>query len=452
MTMEQEPGKPTQIIAEWKKAQQQEGATFPTEIYIKFLDEEDKVVEDLITGDGLWQVKATLTKVADKKGTLLGNVTVDVVKGIATFDTLAISHIGTYDIVFQVVRPDRFNITVTLTQIEVVKREMTAEMTPLTATVDIPFSLSVTVKDIIGGKTVRNLDWQVDVSTSMTTFTNVTIDALGSYAIKVLIKSSAGSYSIMKRAVLRVITSQLKVVVKKSIQLKFAADFELIKDKQQQELFRATLENHFYKIYRSNQVIFSNFKFWQGSIATSFDAASSTDTALDGMLDAIASDTKEQKAIVFDGHTYQFEKSMLVDKKSYHNVEQVKSGGFPVGAIIAICVLLILILCHIILLVWLDKKKKKAKKNVDRRVSAFTAGGESAYHSHRSSSSHDDKHRKLVDRNNHRDGKLQLQLKRQQRGPAGERYTHSQWDGGLQANHQRRGPAGDLYGHSRWGN
>ena len=118
-------------------------------------------MEDLITGDGLWQVKATLTKAADKKGTLLGNVTVDVVKGIATFDTLAISHIGTYDIVFQVVRPDRFNITVTLTQIEVVKREMTAEMTPLTATVDIPFSLSVTVKDIIGGKTVRNLDWQV---------------------------------------------------------------------------------------------------------------------------------------------------------------------------------------------------------------------------------------------------------------------------------------------------
>ena len=41
-----------------------------------------------------------------------------------------------------------------------------------------------------------------------------------------------------------------------------------------------------------------------------------------------------------------------------------KSGGFPVGAIIAICVLLILILCHIILLVWLDKKKKRAKKNV----------------------------------------------------------------------------------------
>ena len=116
---------------------------------------------DLITGDGPWQVKATLTKATNQKGTLLGSVTVDVVKGIATFNTLAISHIGTYDIVFQVIRPDRFNITVTLTQIEVVKREMTIEMTPLTSTVDIPFSLSVTVKDIMGGKTVRNLDWQV---------------------------------------------------------------------------------------------------------------------------------------------------------------------------------------------------------------------------------------------------------------------------------------------------
>ena len=111
-------------------------------------------MENLKTGDGPWQVRATLTNAADQKVTLLGSVTADVVKGIAIFDTLAISHIGTYDIVFQVVRPDRFNITITLTQIEVVKREMTVEMTPLTATVDIPFSLSVTVKDIIGGKTV----------------------------------------------------------------------------------------------------------------------------------------------------------------------------------------------------------------------------------------------------------------------------------------------------------
>ena len=106
---------------------------------------------------------------------------------------------------------------------------------------------------------------QVDVATGVATFTNVAADALGSYAIKVHIKPSTGSYFITKRAVLRVIVSQLKVVVKKSIQLKFAADFELIKDKQQQELFQAALENHFYKIYRTNQVIFSNFKFWQGA-------------------------------------------------------------------------------------------------------------------------------------------------------------------------------------------
>ena len=32
--------KPTQIVAEWNKTQQQEGATFPTEIHIKFLDEQ----------------------------------------------------------------------------------------------------------------------------------------------------------------------------------------------------------------------------------------------------------------------------------------------------------------------------------------------------------------------------------------------------------------------------
>ena len=30
--------KPSKIVAEWKKTQQQEGATFPTEVSIKFLD------------------------------------------------------------------------------------------------------------------------------------------------------------------------------------------------------------------------------------------------------------------------------------------------------------------------------------------------------------------------------------------------------------------------------
>ena len=106
---------------------------------------------------------------------------------------------------------------------------------------------------------------QVDVATGVATFTNVAANTLGYYAIKVQIKSSTGSYFITKRAVLRVIVSQLKVVVKKSIQLKFAADFELIRDKQQQEFFQAALEIHFYKIYRTNQVIFYNFKFWQGA-------------------------------------------------------------------------------------------------------------------------------------------------------------------------------------------
>ena len=116
-----------------------------------------------------------------------------------------------------------------------------------------------------GNLTADESTVQVDVATGKATFTNVAADALGYYAIMVHIKPSTGSYFITKRAVLRVIVSQLKVVVKKSIQLKFAADFELIKDKQQQELFQAGLENHFYKIYRTNQVIFSNFKFWEGA-------------------------------------------------------------------------------------------------------------------------------------------------------------------------------------------
>ena len=119
------------------------------------------MVEDLVTPDGPWQVKATLTGTTDQNVTLLGSVTVDVVNGTGTFDNLAISHIGTYDITFVVVRPDKFNIIVNLTQIEVVKTKMTAEITPLTATFAVPFSLSVTMKYVIGGKTVTNLDWQV---------------------------------------------------------------------------------------------------------------------------------------------------------------------------------------------------------------------------------------------------------------------------------------------------
>ena len=117
--------------------------------------------------------------------------------------------------------------------------------------------------EVPGNLTADKSTVQVDVATGVATFTNVTIDALGSYAIKVHIKSSTGSYSIMNHALLRVITSQLNKVVNKSIQLKFAASFGLISGKH--KMFQATLENYFYKIYRTNQVIFSNFNFRQGA-------------------------------------------------------------------------------------------------------------------------------------------------------------------------------------------
>ena len=58
---------------------------------------------------------------------------------------------------------------------------------------------------------------------------------------------------------------------------------------------------------------------------TSFDAASSSNSTLEGMLDAIASDVKDQKIILFDGNNYRFERSMLVDNKSYTNVEEAVS-------------------------------------------------------------------------------------------------------------------------------
>ena len=64
----------------------------------------------------------------------------------------------------------------------------------------------------------------------------------------------------------------------------------------------------------------------------SFDVASSSDTVLEGMLDSIASEAKDQKAFTFDGNTFQFEKSMLVGNTSYGNVED-KVNNIDVDAV-----------------------------------------------------------------------------------------------------------------------
>ena len=54
----------------------------------------------------------------------------------------------------------------------------------------------------------------------------------------------------------------------------------------------------------------------------SFDVASSSNTSIESMLDAIADDVKMQKNITFDGDVYQFDEIMLVDGKLYDgNVE-----------------------------------------------------------------------------------------------------------------------------------
>ena len=104
---------------------------------------------------------------------------------------------------------------------------------------------------------------QVDVTTGIATFRNVTASSPGSYAVKVYMKSSSGSYSVVKHYVLQVNVSDLKIVVKKFVQLKFAAKYELITGKHQ--VFQAALKNHFYKLYATSQVVFSNFNFKQGT-------------------------------------------------------------------------------------------------------------------------------------------------------------------------------------------
>ena len=60
---------------------------------------------------------------------------------------------------------------------------------------------------------------------------------------------------------------------------------------------------------------------------TTFDIASSSNTTLKAMMDAIASDAINQNAISFDGHHYQLEKSMLVDENLYDVRLQVVSCG-----------------------------------------------------------------------------------------------------------------------------
>ena len=72
------------------------------------------------------------------------------------------------------------------------------------------------------------------------------------------------------------------------------------------------------------------FKFCNiilGSIVTSFDVQSFSDTAVDGMLEAIAAEVKDQKTFTFDGKSIVYEKnSMSVDSKPYGSVEQAVSN------------------------------------------------------------------------------------------------------------------------------
>ena len=60
---------------------------------------------------------------------------------------------------------------------------------------------------------------------------------------------------------------------------------------------------------------------------TSFDVQSFSDTAVDGMLEAIAAEVKDQKSITFDDKSFMYEKnSMSVDSKPYGSVEEAVSN------------------------------------------------------------------------------------------------------------------------------
>ena len=54
---------------------------------------------------------------------------------------------------------------------------------------------------------------------------------------------------------------------------------------------------------------------------TSFDVASSSDTAMKAVLEAIAAEVKDHKTIIFDGKNFMYEKdSMVVDNNPYSRV------------------------------------------------------------------------------------------------------------------------------------
>ena len=114
-----------------------------------------------------------------------------------------------------------------------------------------------------GSLTVSPSTVPIDVTSGEATFPSVSFNSSGLYAIKVVVMSS--SYTIIKTNLLRVTIAGPAIVetVKKSVKLTIDANFSLIEGKH--EFFQAVLENHFYKIYPTSEVVFSNFVFTEGS-------------------------------------------------------------------------------------------------------------------------------------------------------------------------------------------
>ena len=215
---------PTKLVLSEQPIGSNETVPLPRQPQLRMYDALDRWVPNLGRADALWRVTATVMSVnGDSDARVEGNATVPFINGTANFTDIAVTHNGTYRIVFNITYPVTVSFSVESDVIEIKERELYFTLTqqPADANETMPFGQQprVEVRDAATNELVNNTGWKgrrwlffatlipngnansflngsttVDFTGAFGIFTNLSIDTAGNgYQLQLVAKTEPPS-------------------------------------------------------------------------------------------------------------------------------------------------------------------------------------------------------------------------------------------------------------------
>ncbi|XP_052286416.1 fibrocystin-L-like [Dreissena polymorpha] len=379
-----------------------EGALLSRQPRIQVATINDIVITELGTTQSPWTMEVSIRPgTGHPNAQLLGTLNVTAENGWFNFSDLAITHMGSdYVLDFKIISPvEAENFSLAAEEFSVAAKPLEVHVVSMTAGTiveDVPFDVTLGLRDEVSGDLLQDLywrdhQWTVEVSMLATSqytdlegamattfdpfsgqasFPNLTMTGFGVYYLQFRVVSDPADFDLTLDLKLEVMSANHAGVTPeddKEVKVKFEADFKtVLPTEAKQREFEQMILNEFAHMWPD--VMLSSGNVYEGSIVVSFVIAGNVST-INTTAYALCESIHNKTEYSFNGNNLELAPYLTVNGETLYGV---KCGEIPESPVkesmapwlIAVIVLSCLVaIAIVVVLVWVCCIKPKNKTN-----------------------------------------------------------------------------------------